>query len=317
MSTVAVIGAGAVGSYYGARLAQAGHDVRFLLRRDYDAVAAGGLRVESRDGDFTLDAPSIARSSAEIGHVDWVVCALKATAIGQVPELVGPCAGESTRILVLMNGLGLEERFAGWFGAERIFGGLAFTCINRGEPGTVHHLDYGPVTLGHLGDDRDELAVAAALWEGAIVEVTTTPSLLRGRWEKLCWNIPFNGLAVTGGGILTDRIVGDPDLRAAAGTVMREVIAAGNADLEAHGEQERIDGEAILDRMFTLTDAMGGYRPSTMIDFVEGRAMEVEAIFGAPLERARSLGVATPYLALLTAQLRALDRRAYSPTETI
>ena len=69
--------------------------------------------------------------------------------------------------------------------------------------------------------------------------------------------------------------------------------------------------------MFTLTDAMGGYRPSTMIDFVEGRAMEVEAIFGAPLERARSLGVATPYLALLTAQLRALDRRAYSPTETI
>jgi 2-dehydropantoate 2-reductase len=88
---------------------------------------------------------------------------------------------------------------------------------------------------------------------------------------------------------------------------MREVIAAGNADLEGHGERARIDGEEVLERMFALTDAMGGYRPSTMIDFVEGRPMEVEAIFGAPLERARLLGVETPYMALLTAQMRALS----------
>jgi 2-dehydropantoate 2-reductase len=270
-------------------------------------VASGGLRVESRDGDFHLDGPSIARTAAEIGPVDWVVCALKATAVEEVHDLVGPCVDERTRILVLMNGLGLEERFAEWFGADRIFGGLAFTCINRGEPGTVCHLDYGPVTLGHLGDDAEELRVAEELWDGAIVEVQTAPSLLRARWEKLCWNIPFNGLAVTAGGILTDRIVGDSELRAAADTVMREVIASGDADLEAHGEEARIDEEAVVERMFTLTDAMGAYRPSTMIDFVEGRPMEVEAIFGEPLRRARALGVGTPYLALLAAQMRAVD----------
>ncbi len=71
MSRVAVIGSGAVGAYYGARLAQAGHEVHFLLRRDFDAVAASGLDIRSKDGDFHLDAPSIHRHSAEIGPVDW------------------------------------------------------------------------------------------------------------------------------------------------------------------------------------------------------------------------------------------------------
>ncbi len=308
--SVAIIGAGAVGSYYGARLAQAGHDVRFLMRRDYDAVRANGLRVLSVDGDFTLDRPTVARSSEEIGPVDWVLCALKATSIEAAPELVGPCVGETTRIVALMNGLGIEERFAAWFGSERVFGGLAFTCLNRGEPGTVHHLDYGPVIIGHLEDDAEELELAAALWHGAEVEVSTSPSLLRSRWEKLCWNIPFNGLAVTAGGITTGRILAAPDLRDAARSLMHEVVAAGNADLAAHGSEERIDGAAVVERMFELTGAMAAYRPSTMIDFVEGRPMEVEAIFGEPVRRARALGVETPYMSMLVAQMRALDERS-------
>jgi len=306
--TVAVIGAGAVGSYYGARLAEAGHDVAFLMRRDLEAVRAGGLHIESPDGDFHLEAPRVAASSAEIGPVDWVVCALKATAIEDVPALVGPCLGPDTRILVLMNGLGLEERFGAWFGRERIFGGLAFTCINRGEPGTVHHLDYGPVNIGHLLDDAGELEEAAALWAGAKVVVTTAPSLLRARWEKLCWNIPFNGLCVAGGGITTDVVMGDPALREAARAAMEDVVAAGNADLEAAGASTRIDGPAVVERMLAQTAAMGAYRPSTMIDFIEGRPMEVEAIFEAPIARARALDVPVPSMSMLGALVNVLDR---------
>jgi len=126
---VAIIGAGAIGSYYGARLAQAGHDVHFLMRRDYEAVSTGGLRVTSIAGDFTLEHPSIMRSSEEIGPVDWVICALKATSIADAQTLVGPCVDDGTRILVLMNGLGLEVSFAEWFGGAGIFGGLAVSCV--------------------------------------------------------------------------------------------------------------------------------------------------------------------------------------------
>lgn len=303
-----MIGAGAVGSYYGARLAQAGHDVRFLMRRDYDAVAAAGLHCTSPAGDFTLPAPVIARTPQEIGPVDWVVCALKSTSINAVPALVGPCVGPHTRILVLMNGLGLEERFAESLGRERIFGGMAFTCVNRGAPGQVHHLAYGAVTLGHLLDDPAEVERALALWQPARVEFSGVPSLRRARWEKLCWNIPFNGLCVAAGGVTTDIIVTDPDLRAAAHGAMEEVVAAGNADLEARGEALRLDGPAVIKAMFALTDSIGPYRPSTMIDYVEGRRMEINAIFTTPLARARELGLSTPHIATLAALLQQYDR---------
>jgi len=306
MSSVAVVGAGAVGCYYGARLAEAGHDVRFLLRRDYDAVASHGLHVESIDGDIHLARPAIAQTSAEIGPVDWVLCALKATALEAARDLIAPCVGPDTRILALMNGLGVEEQFAAWFPGTPVFGGLAFTCINRGDPGHIHHIDYGPVTIGHLGDDPGELTRALDLWSGAKVETSTTPSLLAARWQKLCWNVPFNGLTVTCGGVTTDIVMGDPQLRAGAEGLMRELCAAGNADLEAHRVTDRLDADAIVDSMMTRTDAMAAYRPSTMIDFVEGREMETDAIFEAPLRRAAELGVATPLLGMIAGQMRVL-----------
>ncbi|RPJ62821.1 MAG: 2-dehydropantoate 2-reductase, partial [Dehalococcoidia bacterium] len=276
---IAVIGSGAVGSYYGGRLAEAGHDVHFLVRRDYHAVRSSGLNVASPDGNFILTQPKVANTSAEIGPVDWVICALKSSSIDEAQHLVRPCIGPQTRILVLMNGLGLEDSFAGGFGEERIFGGLAFTCINRGKPGYIHHLAYGTVNIGHYRDDPAELEKAIRLWSGSKVQVLPAPSLLRARWEKLCWNIPFSGLCVAAGGITTDIIMADNDLRDAALALMEEVIKSGNEDLACHSEQVRIDRQAIVESMFKRTSTMGAYKPSTMIDFIEGRSMEIAAIF--------------------------------------
>ncbi|MPZ49552.1 MAG: 2-dehydropantoate 2-reductase [Dehalococcoidia bacterium] len=306
---IAVIGAGAVGCYYGGRLAQAGHDVRFLMRRDHDAVQRDGLTVYSPKGDFRIEKPFVARTSAEIGEVDWVICALKGTSLDEAEALIRPCAGPKTKILAIMNGLGVEERFAGWFGGERVFGGLAFTCLNRGEPGIVHHLGYGAVTLAHYQDDAAQLEEAARVWQGSVVDISTAPSLLKARWEKLCWNIPFNGMTVAAGGVTTDALLADEPLLETARALMSEVVAIGNADLKAHGEPGRIDGEETVTRMFRLTATMGAYQPSTLIDFLEGRALEVETIFGEPLRRARSLGVESPRLEALTSALREVDRR--------
>jgi len=310
---IAIIGAGAVGCYYGGRLAEAGHDVRFLMRRDYDAVRNGGLTVTSPDGDFRIEKPFVARSSEALGEVDWVVCALKATSLAGAEALLRPFVGDETRVLVLMNGLGVEDHFAAWFGAERVFGGLAFTCINRGEPGFVHHLGYGAVTLGHLRDDSVRLAEAERLWQGARVQVTTTPSLLRARWEKLCWNVPFNGMTIAAGGVATNRVLVDDALREETRALMAEVVTIGNADLASKGETGRIDRDEMIGRMFRLTETMGAYRPSTLIDFLEGRPLEVDAIFGEPLRRARALGVEAPRLAMLTSILKSLDGMPLAP----
>jgi 2-dehydropantoate 2-reductase len=309
VATIAVIGSGAVGCYYGARLARAGHDVRFLMRRDLEAVRRRGLEVHSCDGDFILHPVAAFASPHEIGTVDRVICALKTTSLNDAQDLIAPCLGPETRIVALMNGLGIEQRLAGWFGAERVFGAMAFVCINRGEPGVVHHLKYGRLSIGHLLDDPAETAALADLLRSAGLDVAVAPNLRWARWDKLCWNVPFNGLSVAAGGIGTEAITADPLLRALAERAMREVAATGNADMAAAGSGARLDAEEVVGRMFQLTDTMGDYHTSMVLDYAGGRPLEVETILGEPSRRAEALGVAAPTMAALYAIVHAADLR--------
>lgn len=305
MMKIAVIGAGAVGCFYGARLARAGNDVRFLMRRDLDAVRQNGLSIRSCEGDFHLAARAFGRSE-DIGACDVVICALKTTAIDAAEALVRPCVGPQTRIVVLMNGLGIEEAFAAWFPPERIFGGLAFVCINRGEPGVVHHMGYGRVAFGHMLDDTTQAREIADLFAAAGIEASIRPSLRQARWEKLMWNIPFSTVAITAGGVATDQIVGDAGLRSLAETLIVETGTAGNAD------GCRIDIDAMVARMIGDTSTMGPYRPSMLVDYQTGQPLEVEAILGEPVRRADRLRVPVPAVRVqyqLVAFLDRLNRR--------
>ncbi|GIW13585.1 MAG: 2-dehydropantoate 2-reductase [Tepidiforma sp.] len=271
------------------------------------AWRANGLRVLSKDGDFRLERPQVYADPREIGPVEWVICALKATAIGEAAELIAPCVGRETRIVALMNGLGNEQRLAERFEGWRIFGGMAFVCINRGEPGVIHHLDYGRVSVGHFEDDAGMCEELAALLQSGGIETVVAPNLRFARWEKLCWNVPFNGLSVAGGGIGTRTVLEDPELRRMAEGAMREVVRAGNADLAAAGSAARLDGGELVARMFAQTEAMGDYRTSMVIDYVLGRPLEVEAILGNPVRRARELGVEVPRMEALYALVRHAD----------
>lgn len=309
MVSVGVIGAGAVGSYYGAILARAGHDVRFLMRRDLAAVKAGGLDIRSYLGDFRVEHVQAFGSAEEIGQVDWVVCALKTTARAEARALVTPCLGPETRLFALMNGLGVEEAFATWMPAGRVLGGMAFVCLNRGTPGVVHHLNYGRLTVGHLGDDAGERERLCDLLRGAGIEVVEAPGLRKARWEKLCWNIPFNGLSAAAGGIGTQTILDHRGLRSVAERAMREVVTVANADLASLGRSERLDAEAVVEAMFAQTETMGDYQTSMSIDLREGRAMEVDAILGEPCRRAATLGIDAPVMEALYALVDAADKR--------
>ncbi len=312
MVTIAVIGSGAVGSYYGAMLSRAGHDVRFLMRRDLAAVRARGLDIRSHRGDFRLDDVRCFGSAEEIGMVDWVLCALKTTALSEARGLIGPCLGRNTRVLALMNGLGVEEQFGEWMQPGHVFGGMAFVCLNRGEPGIVHHLDYGRLTIGHLGDEAAELEELRRLLAAAGIEVVVASRLRRARWEKLCWNIPFNGLSAAAGGVGTRTILQHPGLRAMAERAMREVVAVANADLATLGRSDFLDDAAVVAAMFGQTETMGDYRTSMTIDYQLGQPLEVDAILGAPLRRAAELRVDVPTMAALHALVDSADQRMRS-----
>src|SRR5262245_43351014 len=131
---IAVVGCGAVGSYYGAKLCRAGHETHFLLRSDYETVRRDGLSVRSKEGDFHVH-PRCAKEPKEIGVSELVVIGLKTTANDQFPLLLPPLVGPGTAIITLQNGLGNEETLAESFPAEQILGGLCFVCLNRGAPG--------------------------------------------------------------------------------------------------------------------------------------------------------------------------------------
>ncbi len=296
---IALVGAGAVGLYYGARLALNGEDVSFLLRSGYDAVKERGIILESVDGDAVLRDVQAFRKPEEIGVVDWVIVAWKATSNELFEEVLGPLVGPGTTILTLQNGLGNCERLAELFGPEKICGGLCFVCLNRISEGHVKHTAGGKVTVGEWlpqpGNPRAE-RLAAGLRAAGVVS-SAVENLPAAQWRKLVWNVPFNGLAIAEGGVTTDVLLADPEIEAEIVGLMREVIAAA----KALGYE--ID-EGVVDFEIGRTRPMGPYRPSSMIDFVDGKPVEYEAIWGEPLRRAKAEGVPVPMMEKLAGRIR-------------
>src|SRR5688572_10429396 len=133
---ITVVGCGALGSFYGAKLCRDNQQVHFLLRSDYEVVRRRGVRIHSREGDLNVR-PKPARKPEEIGSCDLELIGLKTTANDEFPRLLPPLVGPHTALLTLQNGLGNEERLAKFFPIEQIVGGLAFVCLNRTAPGVV------------------------------------------------------------------------------------------------------------------------------------------------------------------------------------
>jgi 2-dehydropantoate 2-reductase len=195
---IAVVGCGAVGSYYGARLARDGHELHFLLRSDYETVRRNGVCIRSPQGDFQVR-PRCARTPQEIGRSDLVLIGLKTTANDQFPTLLPPLVDSTTAVMTLQNGLGNEEQLARIFPAEQIMGGLCFVCLNRLEPGVIHHLDHGLVMLGEFQRwPEPRTHDIATMFRHAGIPCKVAANFAQAHWEKLVWNIPFNGLGVAG-----------------------------------------------------------------------------------------------------------------------
>ncbi|MEZ5330290.1 MAG: 2-dehydropantoate 2-reductase [Verrucomicrobiales bacterium] len=300
---IAIVGAGAVGCYYGSRLAANGHDVHFLMRSDYAHVRDHGLCVKSRDGNFHLDNVNCYRTPAEIGPCDLVIVAIKATANGALKTLLPPLLKPGTMILTLQNGLGNESFLSEHFGAERILGGLCFVCINRTAPGVIEHTAQGLISLGEY--QRSPMTrthkVQQMLVESGIPSQVVSDLALE-RWRKLVWNIPFNGLSIAAGGVDVSEILRDPGLLQLARGLMQEVI-----DLAVRLECP-IPAD-FIDENIERTRGMGPYQPSSLIDFLAGRAVEVEAIWGESLRLAVANGLNCGRLEALYFLVKAVSGR--------
>lgn len=305
--TYAIIGTGAIGGFYGAKLQKAGHRVSFLLRSDYHHVAEKGLIVESVDGDIILPEIDAYNDVKKMPNSDIVVVALKATQNYLLPELLPPLINENNVVLLLQNGINIEPEIAKIIGDNTLIGGLCFICSNKVGPGKIRHIDYGAITIGQYASNyqgagvTEQMREIAQDFEKAGISIELNEDLLLARWKKLVWNIPYNGLSVALNA-RTDEIMANADTRFLAEELMREVQLGAKI-------WGRIIGDRFIEKMLDHTEKMKPYLTSMKLDYDGKRPLEVEAIVGNPLGMAREAGVDLPRISVLYRQLKFLDLR--------
>lgn len=301
----AIIGTGAIGGLYGARLQKAGIDVHFLLRSDYEYVCQKGLIVESIEGDIILPQVNAYKNISEMPKCDVAVLAIKSTQNSALLPQLKQLLKDNGIVLVLQNGIGIEEEVAQIVGSDRVMGGLCFVCANKISPGIIRHLDYGAISLGEYAPNyrpcgiTERMRQISADFEKGGTPIQLAEDLMLARWKKLVWNIPYNGLSVVLNA-KTDELMADAHTRLLVEKLMQEVVAGAAAC-------KRYIPDSFIQKMLDDTVKMKPYRTSMKIDFDEGRPLEVEAIFGNTLRLAQQAGIHLPQIAMLYYQLKFLD----------
>ncbi len=317
--TYAIIGTGAIGGYYGARLQQGGCDVHFLLHSDYEVVRDRGITIESVDGNFTLPSVKTYNNPKNMPPVDVAVVALKTTNNALITKLLPPIKPNGA-ILSLQNGLGVETDIVQRLkettdSVPAILGGLCFICSNKVGDGHIRHMAYGDVLLGAHNDQNQPgpptplMESIAADFTRARLPIDLTADLPMARWKKLVWNVPYNGLSVVLDAT-TEEMMNDDGVRSLITTLMQEVLTVANAwgQKTSPGTQRNLPLETI-DQMLAHTEEMVPYRTSMKIDYDEGRPMEIEAILGNPILTAQELRISVPAMTVLYQQLTFLNAK--------
>lgn len=292
-----VIGTGALGGFYGGMLAKAGQDVHFLFRSDFEYVQKHGLRVDTILGDFHLLQVNAYKIPADMPKCDVILVCLKTTGNHHLPEMLLPIIHPGTVVILLQNGLGLEEDLSEQLPEAMFAGGLAFICSNKIGPGHINHLDYGKLNIASYNvADPLVLSQVVSDFQQAGIHADLLPDLKFARWQKLVWNIPFNGMTVVLN-TTTDRIMANENTRELSKELMLEVIRGANAC-------GVLLKESLAQQMIDMTIKMKPYAPSMKLDYDHRRPMEIEYIYSKPIETARKAGFEMHKISMLEKQLR-------------
>jgi len=301
----AILGSGAVGGYFGAKLARAGHEVTFIARGAHrDAIRARGLEIRSaRLGDFVVQAPAES-DTTRVGPVDVVIVAVKAydndTDFPMIPPLVGP----DTVVLTLQNGVDNVNQLATVVGEARVLGGTTYVATALEAPGLIVQTGvHRSIIFGEVFGARGltpRVEAIAGVMAPADIQVTPVPDARTPLWDKFVYLVPFSGF--TGAARLPIGYIWTfPHVREMFYAAAREVAAIAAAE-----------GVSISPNRFeTLEEYMTNLPPSTrsslLIDLEQGKRIEVEALQGAAVRRASAHGVPAPIVSTLYATLKAWE----------
>ncbi len=301
-SQIMMVGAGAVGGFFGAHLARRHSGLSFLLRpKTCEAVQTRGLTLRSAKETFTVR-PPVASDPRRLPQPDLVILANKVYDLDEVLAQIEPVLTDRTVILTLQNGVDVEDRLIARLKRDCVVGGVAYIYAKIAEPGVIDHYKKGSVAIGELmGHTSERVSAIAALFKEAGLSFRISEDIRRIKWEKMCWNCAFNPLTV----LIDDRVakaLEQPEMLRVIHAIVGEVAAV-SAALKVPLPDDTAD------KMVRATQEIRDIHTSMYDDWKAGRPTEIDSLNGYIVARGRELGIPTPLNELLTATVKAITER--------
>jgi 2-dehydropantoate 2-reductase len=299
---ILVVGAGAIGAFFGAVLARQGAFVSVVARSDYEAIRARGFQIRSPLlGTTSFQPTAVYRSAAEAPATDYLILSTKVLPHLDRAELIRPAVGPNTTLVLLQNGLDIEPEIARHYPNNELLSCIAFIGVARTGAGEIHHQTLGSLTLGAYPSGVTPSAERLAnLFEHGGVRCRLTADVQTARWQKALWNASFNPLSILGNGLDTARLLHDSAGEQLVRELMQEILNV------ARAARHELDPN-LIDQLIATTRAMPAYKTSMALDLEEGRPTEIEAILGNVVRTARKFSVIVPRLEMLYALARLVE----------
>jgi 2-dehydropantoate 2-reductase len=296
---VLVIGTGAVGSFYGSLLAKAGAEISVVARSDYEHVKKHGIDIKSETklGNYRFRPAAVVRDAGDLAEKpDYVLLCIKVVEGANRAALLKDALGPNTSIVLISNGVEIEDDIAEAFPNHELISGLAFICVTRTAAGEIWHQAYGRLALGNYPAGLSEKTKGlCSAYERSGIHCTASEDIATARWQKCVWNAAFNPLSVLSGGLSTSDILTtqEPFVRA----IMEEIC------LVARAVGHALPAD-MVDKQVDSTRKMPPYKTSMLLDFEARRPMETEAILGNAVRAGRRAGVKIPHLESIYALMK-------------
>ncbi len=290
---VLIIGAGAIGAFYGSKLSQSGAEVTVICRSDYDYVKNHGFTIKShwQESEYKFKPDQVLKDFQSYkDDADFILITTKVLDPNLTKDLLKPNLRKNSAIVLLQNGIHIEKTFADTFPENEIISALAFICVSRVKLGYIHHQDYGRLVIGNYPNSISiKTELLADLWQKSKVPCETSNNILKQRWKKLVWNAAFNPISVLAGSKNTSEILQNAATENLVRNVMQEVCTLAKAD-DCELEEE------IVEKNIADTKKMKPYKTSMLLDFEAKRDMEIEAILGNAIRFAKQKNISIPHL---------------------
>lgn len=297
---IAVLGTGAVGGYFGGKLAKAGNNVTFIARgATLEALKTKGLSIKSYTGDFVIKKPKVSANLADIKDAELILFCVKSYSTAEIAKAIKPILKDNVVIISMQNGIDNEDILAEILGKEKIIGSVVFITSSMPEPGVIKHTSYGKIKLGELnGQITDRIKKIEKLFLDSGVPASTSAEIKADLWSKLMLNVAYNGFTTLVGGPLKKyREV--PEIQESFLAALKEV------QLVARKEDHNVTDKAVENAIeFTKNEDFINFKSSTLLDAEAGKQLEIEALQGAVLKAARKHNLDIPINKLIYALLK-------------